>query len=572
MGTTIDCGPAARDLLARLSTPARNRYYYGKLLDAHHLDLEQSYHNRKRWLLNRLSLGTGALCGLEVSDNIDHTELRVSAGVAIDGWGREIIVPVPSRGVDPRQPSDDCGRPMGTPIAGAATVTLWICYHECEAEPAPALVPSECGDPVCENGLIRERYRLRITQGLPPEPGIVTEAQCEVIMAAAGHHLRRRVATETLATHCAEPPESCVPLATITLNDAGRVVQIDPHTFRPSVYSNAVLLDLILCLAARLDACCPPQAVRYLAIVSGNSQTANAGTPVPAPLVVRVTESGNAVAEETVTFTVASVGALVGPDATDLSAARSTPTAADGTATLPVWQLGPNPGPQQVTARIAAGTPNLVTFNATAQRVVLDLPVVRALWPPEAQILSTTSNDPLVVRWLREWIRRPRIEVTFNRTMNPPDLAEPDPWLRVFLVRSFGQNEIVVERLPIRYAGITATPMLGSVPGPCEVYDLTLPNLSSGGLSGARVLVLMVAQPNKITDTSTPPQLLDAEFAGTRLPAGAFDKIWQLGFAGPQSFEQAVWDSLVDTGARLPQSGDGVQGGRFDSWFGFLIG
>lgn len=62
MGTTMDCGPAARELLARLSTPTRNRYYYGKLLDAHHLELEQDYGNRKRWLLNRLSLGTGVLC------------------------------------------------------------------------------------------------------------------------------------------------------------------------------------------------------------------------------------------------------------------------------------------------------------------------------------------------------------------------------------------------------------------------------------------------------------------------------------------------------------------------------
>ncbi len=41
MATMTDCGPAARDLLSRLSTPTRNRYYYGKLLDAWHLELEQ---------------------------------------------------------------------------------------------------------------------------------------------------------------------------------------------------------------------------------------------------------------------------------------------------------------------------------------------------------------------------------------------------------------------------------------------------------------------------------------------------------------------------------------------------
>ena len=55
MATMTDCGPAARDLLSRLSAPVRNRYYYGKMLDAWHLELEQVYGNRKRWLVNRLS-------------------------------------------------------------------------------------------------------------------------------------------------------------------------------------------------------------------------------------------------------------------------------------------------------------------------------------------------------------------------------------------------------------------------------------------------------------------------------------------------------------------------------------
>src|SRR5690242_1702327 len=134
MSTLIDCGPAVRDLLTRLTTPTRNRYYYGKLLDAFHLELEQDYGNRKRWLLNRLSLGTGVLCGLKVSTSADRKQVRVGPGVAIDGWGREIVVDVDSPGVDPRQPTDDCGQNVGGPARGAARMTLWICYHECEAE------------------------------------------------------------------------------------------------------------------------------------------------------------------------------------------------------------------------------------------------------------------------------------------------------------------------------------------------------------------------------------------------------------------------------------------------------
>ena len=50
--------------LGHLVTPCRNNYFYGKLLDEFHLEMEQSYFNRHRWLLNRLSLGSGVLCGL----------------------------------------------------------------------------------------------------------------------------------------------------------------------------------------------------------------------------------------------------------------------------------------------------------------------------------------------------------------------------------------------------------------------------------------------------------------------------------------------------------------------------
>src|SRR5688572_33500882 len=116
MGTSIaDCGPEARALLARLTTPSRNRYYYGKMLDSYHLELEQRYGNSKRWLINRLSLGQGVLCGLEVTASASGHEVSVSPGVAIDGYGREIIVPETSRAIDVRQPTDDCGQPDGLP-------------------------------------------------------------------------------------------------------------------------------------------------------------------------------------------------------------------------------------------------------------------------------------------------------------------------------------------------------------------------------------------------------------------------------------------------------------------------
>ena len=38
-----------------LRAPVRNNYFYGKLLDVFHLEMEQEYFNAKRHLLNRLA-------------------------------------------------------------------------------------------------------------------------------------------------------------------------------------------------------------------------------------------------------------------------------------------------------------------------------------------------------------------------------------------------------------------------------------------------------------------------------------------------------------------------------------
>jgi hypothetical protein len=565
MGTAlIDCGQGARDLLARLATPSRNRYYYGKLLDAYHFELEQRYGNNKRWLLNRLSLGAGVLCGLEVTASADGSRVRIGAGVAIDGVGREIIVPQDSPPIDPRQPTDDCGRPDGPPIRGDEAVTLYICYHECEAEPAPALV-SECGaDRGCENGLVRERYRLRIGRGEPAPPGLISDEQCARIFGAPpANTTRRTVVCETLGGACATPDEDCIPLAVIRFT-ANRGVTIEQCAFRRTLYSNAVLLDLILCLAARVDRCCGAQAVKSLVIVSGNNQAGTVGQPLREPLVTRVLDGGTPVASQKVTFDVVPGGGKIGDTPGTLGGSFSIDTDTAGIATLPIWVLGPNPGAQRVTARIDPGAvPSLVTFIAKAEPAVVDLPVVRVIWPTNAVTLDPRSPDPVVRDWIRQWFQSPRIEVTFSHKMNAAQLGAPDPWLRVFMLLSLGQNEIQVRRLNVAHHGAPAQPILTDA-GFAELFALRgfEPNML---LAGPRFLVQMRAQSGSIVDTNAPPQLLDAEFRGTKLTPVQLDQIWKV--TAPQMVPQAIWDAFVDTGEHLPHSGEGNEGGLFQSWF-----
>src|SRR5579871_4317176 len=53
----------------------------------------RNYGNAKRWLINRLVIGYGVICGLEVQPDKQPPSIKVTAGAAIDKLGREIIVP-----------------------------------------------------------------------------------------------------------------------------------------------------------------------------------------------------------------------------------------------------------------------------------------------------------------------------------------------------------------------------------------------------------------------------------------------------------------------------------------------
>jgi hypothetical protein len=306
-------------LLRVLNAPRRNNYFYGKRMDVPHFRMEQDYGKYRQWLLNRLTLGKGVVCGLKVS--LDGDRLCVDPGVAIDGLGREIIVPVRAC-IDPATGDGGCCAPCcgsadipdppaggettvvgtpgsspyeggnhamdtTTPARGASAAqglfTLWACYKECKAEYQPVLV-SDCGSrEACEAGTIVESFCLKVTPGHPPLQG--DPAWCAHLWpkkgkddgkddgkdlaqpAASDEHLtreemraalagRRRVLCELFDDAC-DPSEGdpCVPLALLRVAD-GKVRAFDSCLVRPHVYSNTRLLDMILCLAEKIDECC----------------------------------------------------------------------------------------------------------------------------------------------------------------------------------------------------------------------------------------------------------------------------------------------------------------------------
>lgn len=334
----------AEALLRVLSPARRNHYFYGKRMDVQHFQLEQDYGKHKQWLLNRLTLGKGVVCGLRVS--IDGERLCVDPGVAIDGLGREIVVPVrqcidpltndggcctpccddpqptpPPRGDGGR--GDSTGDPTGadnTPGAPPTTpddpddndarprlYTLWLCYKECKTDFEPVLV-SECHTrQPCAAGTIVESFCLKVAPGAPlqqdpdwcahlwprrrppiePAPQPPADGQPTPVPvqpaplrpgAAAGDFVatplpsdpgqpdaddlrrslesRRRILCRLFDDTCDPGDEDpCVPLGVFLLRGR-RIVRFDACLVRPRIYSNAQLLDLILCVADRIEECC----------------------------------------------------------------------------------------------------------------------------------------------------------------------------------------------------------------------------------------------------------------------------------------------------------------------------
>lgn len=240
--------------LGQLVAPRRNNYFYGKLMDVLHFEMEQSYENSKRWVLNRLSLGQGVLCGLDVKAH--DGQVCVTRGVAIDAFGREILVPV-RMCIDPWELTDEFGHTKGHLAKDKEHhVSICLAYDECATDYTPVLV-SDCNTRQdCAPGTIVESFSLLVHQGVPDAHH---RDLCDALTGTAKMSVAavRRQLCEELSGLCPTPTDHrCVVLATVKLRSDGTIGAIDTCTHRPVIYSNAVLLELILCLSERIEQCC----------------------------------------------------------------------------------------------------------------------------------------------------------------------------------------------------------------------------------------------------------------------------------------------------------------------------
>lgn len=462
---------------APLASPVRNRYFYGKLLDVHHMELEQRYFVDRRRLLNRLTLGSGVLCGLGVRPT-PGGQVLIEPGVALDQAGREIVVDATVAIADPWTLTDSEGRPTQERVEGGP-VLLCLAYHECPIEPTPVLVADCEVREECVAGAIRERFMVLVMRGLPTTRGL-TEEQCRSIFGGHGEpggstgggvapgtsrsgppvravggggpateDLRTRIC-EALRGPCDPAPAGCVPLA-LVYRDADGVAAED-CAVRTTIYSNAVLLDLLLCLAERVEECC----------------------------------------------------------------GQTPPTS--------------------------------------------DLPVVTALSPAPRASVGLDELDPLLGE-------SAAITIQFDRAMEVSHLEAPDEWLRLWRIRPTNLGSTPswdLSRSRIEYRptdGQTAIYLIGTELEPGDLGLIQIRAAEGPAVGGL------------ISDTSTPPQLLDAELAGTGLTDVELEGIWQK-YDVPEDSNVVHKDFLNKLLGNPPPgskkelpSGNRTQAGVLASWF-----
>ena len=283
----------AADAACCLEAPERNRYFHGQMLYDRNFRLETDYHNHKRWLINRLVIGWGVVCGLGVRPGEDdEPTIIVEPGVALDRCGREIVVaeetgplavprrllrppPPPEGGYEEpgsREPERPSGyeneeegyrsegrdrRQYGQDSYGGDErrhrrrqglgVHLVLCYHECTAEPTPVLAGDCRDEEPCQPGLIRERYALEFRPGCLPlrQPRL----RIPDVISPDGRVDYEELVKE-VSRPCPCPEDPCVPLANLHLDldpDSGRChprkIEL---SVRPIVYTNHLLAQLIL--------------------------------------------------------------------------------------------------------------------------------------------------------------------------------------------------------------------------------------------------------------------------------------------------------------------------------------
>ncbi|MFC7387811.1 hypothetical protein [Sphaerisporangium rhizosphaerae] len=228
-----------------LEIPTRNNYFYGRLLGVDTFKAETGYFLQQSRRYARLAAGHGVVCGLDVTLTKDGGGLRISPGLAVDGWGRQVVVPERSPRIEVPQDTMAAVVDRAAGCADDARIRVVLRYHECLGDPVPVYA-GNCDDPdPCLPGTVREGYRIEFREEAPRPPA--SRPPHDLVRHGRVDHaaLARWVTRDCRA----RPHDPCVPLADVQVTDDLRCAPDGVDiTVRPIAPTNRVLLALLTAL------------------------------------------------------------------------------------------------------------------------------------------------------------------------------------------------------------------------------------------------------------------------------------------------------------------------------------
>lgn len=229
----------------------RNNYYFGKLMKVQDFEIEQSYFNKKRWLINRMILGWGVVCGLDVKQK-NENEVIIEPGLAIDYCGREIRV-CDTQLVSLAPQEDECNyEEKVEQTNGSEQYAICLKFKECKTESFPAFHSACDQKEKCQFNRIRDWFEIKVIpfSEQNKKSFCLKRDDCE----------DQKSLHQCICDWLCECPECCEPecvvLATVTLDNSHNIQEIDECSNRKLVYNNPLLYDLISCYHGDLPHVC----------------------------------------------------------------------------------------------------------------------------------------------------------------------------------------------------------------------------------------------------------------------------------------------------------------------------
>lgn len=155
-----------------LNPLVKNDYFYGKLLTVRDFKTEQEYYQEKLRTLNKYIHGTGIVSGLNTV-LIDDQTLSIEPGIAIDSFGRDIIVPYPI--TEKLSLIEGFGK-----IYDSKEAFLCLAYEEEGFERVQTITNTpDTFDNLSQNNRIKESYKLTITTEGPSLSDLLSRGACD---------------------------------------------------------------------------------------------------------------------------------------------------------------------------------------------------------------------------------------------------------------------------------------------------------------------------------------------------------------------------------------------------------